>query len=56
MNEKPFISIKEAASLLGVSVSMMYRESAKPNFPATRRTQRGKLFIDQEKLVKWWAR
>lgn len=56
MTDKPFLSVDEAAKFIGVSVSTMYKESTKPGFPAYRRTPRGKLFIDSEKLVKWWKR
>ena len=56
LDNKPFLSIKEAAELLGVSTGFIYREAAKPGFTASRRVPKGKLFINREKFLKWMER
>ena len=36
MTEKPFLNTQEAAQLLGIGVSTLYRYKDKPGFPAVK--------------------
>lgn len=53
MTEKPFLNLIEAANLLGVSRSTMYKYAAQPNFPVVKR---GKLFFPRDKLIEYWGK
>ncbi len=53
MNEKPFLSVKEAAELIGISIPTMYKYRYHPDCPVIKR---GKLFFDRAKLIEWWAK
>lgn len=52
MTEKPFLNVEEAAQLLGISKSKLYRYKNKPGFPVVKR---GTLFFPRDKLIAWWG-
>jgi excisionase family DNA binding protein len=56
MTDKIILTVPEAAKLLGVNVSYIYKEANRPGFPAHRRTPRGQIFINRDALIKWFSR
>lgn len=52
MTEKPFLKIKEASELLGVSERTLRNYRFVPGFPVIKR---GHLFFPREKLLEWWG-
>jgi len=56
MTDKKFITMKEAAELLGIGYSSMQIEASKPGCPVIRRTPRGRLYFNPDKLAAWWEK
>jgi predicted DNA-binding transcriptional regulator AlpA len=52
MTEKPFLNAQEAAELLGIGLSTLYKYRNKPGFPVIKR---GNLFFPRDKLIAWWG-
>jgi excisionase family DNA binding protein len=53
---KEFITMKEAAEMLGVGYSTLQREAAKKGCPLVRRTPRGPIYFNPDKLKAWWEK
>lgn len=53
---REYITMREAAQLLGIGYSTMQREAAKKGCPAIRRTPKGPIYFNPDKLKVWWER
>lgn len=53
---KEFITIKEAAELVGVCKNTMYKEANNPRFPLRRTSPRGKILINRQKLIEYFCK
>ena len=52
---KEFITIKEAAELIGVCKNTMYKEANNPRFPLRRTSPKGKILINRQKLIEYFS-
>lgn len=52
---KEFLTIKEAAELVGVCKNTMYKEANNPRFPLRRTSPRGKILINRQKLIDYFS-
>lgn len=50
---KAYITIKEAAELISVSMPTMYKLASRPGCPVKRHTPRGKIYFNPEQLKAW---